>query len=175
MNTVTAQTFIKPTAGEVDLEESILIMRKKAKKISGGDLSELEATLSAQVVSLDKIFNTLAGRAASNMGNYLKTMETYMRLALKAQLQCARTIEVLAAVKNPPVVYAKQANISQGRQQVNNDCNHHAQAGNKNSANELLNEDTHATLDTRGTIETSRADKDLATVETLNRCKDTRR
>ncbi len=175
MNTLTTQTFIKPTVGEIDLEESVLIMQEKAKKINDGDLSELEATLSAQVVSLDKIFNTLAGRSASNMGEYLKTMEVYMRLALKAQAQCARTAEVLAAIKNPPVVFAKQANIAQGHQQVNNGINPHAHAGSTNSANELLNEDNHAPLDTRGTIETSRANKDLATVETLDRSKDNRR
>jgi len=57
------------------------------------------------------------------MGEYIKAAETYMRLALKAQSQCARTIEVLAAMKNPPVVFAKQANISHGHQQVNNGTN----------------------------------------------------
>ena len=43
-----------------------------------------------------------------------------MRLALKAQAQCRATIETLAAMKNPPVVIARQANISNGPQQVNN-------------------------------------------------------
>src|SRR5690606_26950893 len=44
----------------------------------------------------------------------------YMRLALKAQSQCRTTLETLAAIKNPPVVFAKQANIAHGPQQVNN-------------------------------------------------------
>jgi hypothetical protein len=43
-----------------------------------------------------------------------------MRLALKAQGQCRATLETLAAIKNPPVVFAKQRNISHGHQQVNN-------------------------------------------------------
>ena len=43
-----------------------------------------------------------------------------MRLALKAQAQCRSTIETLAAIKNPPVVFARQANIANGPQQVNN-------------------------------------------------------
>jgi hypothetical protein len=34
-----------------------------------------------------------------------------MRLALKAQAQCTRTIETLAEIKNLPVVFAKQSNI----------------------------------------------------------------
>ena len=44
-----------------------------------------------------------------------------MRLALKAQGQCRATLETLAAIKNPPVVFARQANINNGgQQQVNN-------------------------------------------------------
>jgi hypothetical protein len=40
--------------------------------------------------------------------------EAHARLALKAQSQCRATIETLAAIKNPPVVVARQANIAQG-------------------------------------------------------------
>ena len=43
-----------------------------------------------------------------------------MRLALKAQSQCRTTLDTLASIKNPPVVFARQANIAQGPQQVNN-------------------------------------------------------
>ena len=46
--------------------------------------------------------------------------ETYMRMALKAQSQCRATLKTLANIKNPPVVFARQANIAQGPQQVNN-------------------------------------------------------
>lgn len=44
----------------------------------------------------------------SNHSDTMCKLETYMRLALKAQ--CARAIEVLAAMKNPPIIYAKQVN-----------------------------------------------------------------
>jgi len=170
MNTVTAQAFIKPTAGEIDLEESVLIMREKAKKINDGDLSELEATLMAQVVSLNTIFNALATRSHSS--DYMNQVEINMRLALKAQSQCARTIEILAAVKNPPVVFAKQANIAHGHQQVNNGSQP-THAGKANSSNELLNEENNATLDTRGTTKTIRVNQELATMESLDGSKDT--
>ena len=43
-----------------------------------------------------------------------------MRMALKAQSQCRATLETLATIKNPPAVFARQANIAQGPQQVNN-------------------------------------------------------
>ena len=68
--------------------------------------------------------STLAGagarRSGLNMGEYIEASERYMRLALKAQAQCRATIEALAAMKNPPVIIARQANISNGPQQVNN-------------------------------------------------------
>jgi hypothetical protein len=49
-----------------------------------------------------------------------------MRLALKAQSQSRATVETLAAIKNPPVVYARQANFAAGHQQVNNGVRHRA-------------------------------------------------
>ena len=39
------------------------------------------------------------------------TCSQSMRLALKTQSQCRATVETLAALKNPPLVFAKQANI----------------------------------------------------------------
>lgn len=49
------------------------------------------------------------------------TREEAHRLALKAQAQGVRTLEVLGALKNPqPVAFVKQANIAHGPQQVNN-------------------------------------------------------
>lgn len=73
-----------------------------------------------QAHTLDAIFNELARRAALNMGEYINATDRYLRLALKAQNQCRATLETLAAIKNPPVIYAKQANIANGPQQVNN-------------------------------------------------------
>jgi hypothetical protein len=76
--------------------------------------------LNAQAVALNSIFAEMSRRAALNMGQYPEATERYLRLAMKAQSQCRTTLETLAAIKNPPVVYAKQANIAHGPQQVNN-------------------------------------------------------
>ena len=46
--------------------------------------------------------------------------ERYLRLALRAQGQCRATLETLGVIKNPPTVFAKQANIAAGPQHVNN-------------------------------------------------------
>jgi hypothetical protein len=170
VNTEIVRSFI----GEIDITEAVAIMRENSEKIIAGDLSELESTLTAQVVSLNAIYSTLVLRSASNMGNSLKCTEIYMRLGLKAQAQCTRTVEILAAMKNPPIVFAKQANIAHGHQQVNNGVQTPTHAGKtKNSANELLSEDNHATLDTRGTLETSGDNKELEAVETVDGGKDT--
>ncbi len=175
MNTVTAQAFIKPLAGEIDLEEAVTVMNGKARKVNDGDLSELEATLTAQVVSLNSIFNAMANQSADNMGQYLNAAESYMRLALKAQAQCARTIEILATIKNPSVVFAKQANIAQGHQQINNNSSYTHAGKTINSSNELLREANHATPDTRGTLEASGINQEMAAVEIFDRGKDASR
>ncbi len=40
----------------------------------------------------------------------MPNIEGFMRMALRAQSQCRTTLETLAAIKNPPSVYARQAN-----------------------------------------------------------------
>lgn len=120
LNALTARTFTQHITGSTDITETIATMYEKVNSVNNGNTKDLEATLTAQVTSLNAIYSEMARRAALNMGEHLQATESYMRLALKAQAQCARTIEVIAAMKNPPVIFAKQANISNGNQQVNN-------------------------------------------------------
>lgn len=94
-------------------------LRKKSAAVHGNDLKDAESTLVIQATALDAIFNQLAFKAAQSMGN-LDGLERYLRLAMKAQAQCCRTLEVLADIKNP-TVFARQANVNMGgQQQVNN-------------------------------------------------------
>jgi len=46
--------------------------------------------------------------------------EANLRYALRAQAQCRATLETLAVIKAGPPVFARQANIAHGPQQVNN-------------------------------------------------------
>lgn len=74
---------------------------------------------------------------------YQNNLESFFAMAMKAQNQCRMTLEALAAMKNPPVIFAKQANIAHGHQQVNNGTAPHPVShahAEKNSAssNELL-------------------------------------
>ncbi len=83
-----------------------------------GDMRQCEAMLMAQAWALQSIFTNLTRRAITQ--DRLAQFDTHLRLGLKAQAQAARTIEVLAEMKNPrSVAFVKQANIA-NNQQVNN-------------------------------------------------------
>jgi len=129
------------TFGEQDIGALVDELRNKFEQVKAGDLSHCENMLVGQAQALQSIFVSLARRAVNQ--DYLKQYETYLRLALKAQNQSRMTLETLATLKNPPVVFAKQANIAHGHQQVNNGVSqnepHDAHAGKTiNQPNELL-------------------------------------
>jgi hypothetical protein len=88
------------------------------ENVWNGDMKKCEAMLLSQAIALQSIFTNLARRAIDQ--DYLKQMDAYLRLGLKAQAQAVRTIEALAEMKNPrSVAFVKQANIA-NNQQVNN-------------------------------------------------------
>ena len=103
---------------QIDVPELLSVLRERAESASVGDIKHTEAMLINQAVALQSLFARLTEKAMA--AEYMKTFETYMRLALRAQSQCRSTLETLSSIKNPPIVYAKQANIAQGHQQVNN-------------------------------------------------------
>ena len=183
LNAMTARTFTHHTTGLTNITETIAAMHEKVKAVNSGNTHDLEATLTAQVSSLNAIYGEMARRAALNMGEHLQATESYMRLALKAQAQCARTIEVIATMKNPPVIFAKQANISNGNQQVNNgsvqnnkttDVPTHA-GETVNQSNELLEVDHGSTtMDFRAETAASGKDKAVSALDTIDRGYDAR-
>jgi hypothetical protein len=182
-NAMTARTFAKGTFGTLDVTECVMTLKKRVDTTHGGDLKHAESTLTAQAATLDAIFNEMARRASLNMGEYLEATERYMRLALKAQGQCRATLETLAAIKNPPVIFAKQANIAHGPQQVNNDSfpnstRTRAPARKTNTApNELLEGPNHGStnMDNRATPAPTRGHPAVEALEPINRPKERRR
>ena len=72
---------------------------------------------------VEKVMRSLEqkiGRLPTN-NEMVKQFQAYLGMALKAQAQCRATLEALAEIKNPrPVMFAKQANVTSGPQQVNN-------------------------------------------------------
>lgn len=140
--------FARGTVGPIEATDALEVLLDRVKQVRKGEMAGPEAMLVTQAHALDSIFTELARRSALNMGEYIKASECYMRLALKAQAQCRATIETLAALKNPPLVIAKQANISNGPQQVNNGTPPPRAEETSIAPNELLETDHVNRLDT---------------------------
>ena len=106
------------SSGELELKALTLRLSDSVNAVLANDMRGPEAMLYSEAHALQAIFVDLSRRATkqSHMGNY----ESFMRMALKAQNQCRMTLETLATIKNPPAVFARQANIAHGLQQVNN-------------------------------------------------------
>ena len=167
---------LKIAGDQIDVHALTMALREQAKHVTEDDLSRAEAMLICQAHTLDALFFTLMRRATMNMGEYLDAAETYMRMALRAQAQCRATLETLAAIKNPPVLIAKQANIANGPQQVNNGTPGPASPARaqetENPQNKLLEQQHGERLDTGAAGTASGADPAMATLGTVNGTKD---
>lgn len=167
--------FSKGLIGDVSLGDVLDSLNKHADKIKGGDLSRVEAMLGGQAAALNTMFAELARRGAVNMGEYMGAAETYLKLALRAQSQCRATLETLATIKNPPV-FAKQANIAHGPQQVNNETAAIARAEQiEKPPTELLEHDHGQRLDTGKTTTAGSSHQTVETVATIHRPANRRR
>lgn len=155
--------------GEQDPQMLVAEMTDRIKAVTAGDMREPERMLMGQAMALQAIFANLANRAAMNMGEYPQTVERYMRLALKAQSQCRATLETLATIKNPPMIFAKQANVTTGPQQINNGTVAASSAREiETEQSRLLGTDNGQRLDTGTAGATVRADPAMATVGALD-------
>ena len=103
---------------QLDTPALIDALRQQTTAVHKGDLRAAEAMLMNQAIALQSLFVKLSETGLQ--ADLLRQQETALRLALKAQRQCRATLETLANIKNPPVVYAKQANVTTGPQQINN-------------------------------------------------------
>lgn len=103
---------------QLDTPALIEALREQTQAVHKGDMRAAEAMLMNQATALQSLFVRLAETGLQ--ASLLRQQETALRLALKAQSQCRATLETLANIKNPPVVYAKQANVTTGPQQINN-------------------------------------------------------
>ena len=188
---LTVQTFAK-TFGALELESVARSLGESIKQVQGGDMKECEAMLMGQAHSLQAIFRNLSSQAEANIGHFPKAVDSYLRLALKAQSQCRATLETLSTIKNPPVLFAKQANFANGPQQVNNGTAPHmggvaqdvAQSTMRNIGtaphmgkvetipNELMEAPDAARLDTGTQGEASRGHSTLEAVEAEHRAED---
>ena len=151
----------------LDMPELIACLRENAATVNRGDLSHAEAMLMGQATALQSLFARLTERGMH--AEYMAHFEAYMRMALRAQAQCRATLQTLAEIKNPPIVYARQANIANGPQQVNNGAPA-LRAGEKPIAQTELLEAKHGErLDLGAASAAGRIDRPLETLGEIDR------
>lgn len=160
------------TCGSADLAALAAELSEQCRMVSAGNMDRPEAILVAQAATLDQAFTLLLSRAAANFGEHLDAAQLYMRLALRAQAQCARTLETLGQLRNPPAsaTFIKQANVGNAVQ-VNNGGDPARARESDFGRPELLEHTDGDRLDTRAAGTASCADPRLEAVETRHRPK----
>jgi hypothetical protein len=190
---VTRTAFLHKSTEMEEMLAHASLIEERCKAVSTGDMSLPEQMLVSQAMSLDMIFNDLAQRGASNVGTHLPSVEVYMRMALKAQAQCAATLRVLGELRSPrSVMFVKeqQNNVAHGNQQVNNHApvtarsaesrpvstentlpvDSRVREGSQTHTNELLTDQNHAEeMDLRTACAPGRGNQDLAAVGGIDR------
>jgi hypothetical protein len=164
----------KSISEKLDLPTLIEVLREQGEAIKRGDLSRAESMLIGQATALQAIFARLTERAMGN--TEIAPFEANLKMALRAQSQCRATLETLAAIKNPPVVYAKQANVTTGPQQINNTVHMPSQAQEiQNAPNQLSGVTNELCTNTRASSIEGRANQQMETVGEIDRTKNQRR
>jgi len=154
----------------IDVPTMLATLREQANAVNVGDLKQAEAMLMNQATALQSLFARLTEKAMG--AEYMSNFEGFMRMALRAQSQCRTTLETLSAIKNPPIVYAKQANIAHGHQQVNNETMEPSRAREiENAQTQLSGADNELLPDTRASGNESQVNPTLETLGEIDRAK----
>jgi hypothetical protein len=167
--------------GDLDIVECRHEVMNRIWQVCDGNTVHVVGLLMAQGLALNSIFTKLAVKAAEADEREPHQMETYLRLALKAQSQSRATLEALLAVGKPPVLFAQQANVAFGPQQVNNGTTQATTAPPisqmQTTPNELLEDSTHerTQMDPRATPTAGREDTRMEPVGAVNRPSKSRR
>lgn len=120
---VTAQAYA-PLIGETDLAAVLKRLGEMSTSSVKDNARDIEYMLTSQAIALDSIFNRLAIQAHASIGKHPKVVDTYLRLALKAQSQCRATAETLTNLKSPRR-YISQTNVATALQVNIERDNHH--------------------------------------------------
>jgi hypothetical protein len=163
----------KHLADGIDVPGLLATLRDQATAVSSGDLSRVEAMLTNQSASLQALFVAMVERSLRQ--EFVAYVEPYMRLALKAQSQCRATLQTLAEIRNPPVIYARQANVTSGPQQINNGVAPPRARENVMPPTQLSRGANALHPDSRASSDAGRDDSQLEAVAEVHGAKDTRR
>ena len=157
--------------GALEMNAVLQELITQSGEVHRGDMKRPEAILVSQAHALNSLFVALACASHENMGGgHFDAADRYLRLALKAQSQCRATLETLAAIKNPPLVIAQQANVTTGPQQINN--GQHPPSRTREielEPNKLSGNCNELLPDTRASTAASRVDPQVAAVGERNR------
>lgn len=171
MNATIIESFTKSVLDDVPLFDIVESLKENIIEVQAGSMASMEAMLVAQAQSLQTMFVSL-GRKALNQSSFPQ-YTAIMNLALKSQSQSRATIQALTELKYPrQATFVKQANISNGHQQVNNGIGTDDAPRVEeitNQSNELLIENNNAALDSGRKTTTSGTNKAMATMGTQYR------
>lgn len=152
----------------IDLQYTQAMLERSIGEVKQGNLADVEAMLYSQAYALNVMFATLMTRA--NRQEYMPPTQALMSLAFKAQNQSRATLQALVDMKQPrQPTFVKQANISQGHQQVNN-----LAEKNQISQNKLLEGQAYD-LDSRPQGKAKKIDSKMEAVGKVHRGKNSRR
>jgi len=155
---------------EIDVPGMLAALEKQAAAVNRGDMTQAEAMLMNQATALQSLFTYLTERGLAQ--SLMPNLEAFMRLALRAQSQCRVTLETLATIKNPPIVYARQANVTTGPQQINNGTAAPTRAREIENEQSQLSGGTHELLpDARASGNAGGVDPALETLGEIDRAK----
>lgn len=110
---------------------------------AAGDLAFAGRMLAAQAVALDNVTTEMFRRMATSMGVSLPAMETYGRLALKAQAQSRATLEALIKLHQPREQTVRHVHVNEGGQAIIADQFHHHAPQQGGVANGQFGEQPH--------------------------------
>jgi len=159
--------------------EILLEIQEKQARLAAGNLSDAENMLMAQAVALQGIFVSLATVAKDVLKekNGIQSLQTILGLALRAQSGSRATLQALGDLKFPrQATFIRQANVSNGNQQVNNGITHsRTEEIEPTSANELSGSPHELLQNTRPSSTAIAGNPQLATVGKVHRAKVRRR
>ena len=176
-STQAAVTIQKYTAGGEGSELDLILLteglQNEIAEVNGGDLRKMEALLVTQAFALNAVFGHLIRLGLPADGQRLNSCDLFLRMALRAQSASRATVEALTALKHPPVIYARQANVTSGAQQINNAFAEPAHGRDlENGPNKLLEVSNGERMDTGTTGAAGRANPELEAVASINRTED---
>ncbi len=160
-------------ADDLDILECRNEVVKRIRQVHDGNTVHVVGLLMAQALALNNIFTKLAMQAAHvDERGGTHQMEILMRVALKAQSQSRATLEAVLAAGNPPVLFAQQANVAFGPQQVNNGAipNPHTthRSNPCSERNELLEAGDGARVEPGTTSQAGRSDSTVVPLAAVN-------